>query len=224
LRPQRDDLTQAQLRAVGARIRQLRRARGYVSQEQFALTAQLSRAYYNEVETGNRNVGITNLIRLATTLRTEVGNLFPPIASLTENEVQAKEFLTEGTPLVPPGWKPFTLADIAELTNDEVEGEEAEGAEVGASREKMSRTGRLISTGAAAALLGINQRTVERWTERGALPVADFVDDRVAVFLRDDIVRLAGVLSAQRERAKAVKAQKKALQASQDQPTVTEDE
>jgi transcriptional regulator with XRE-family HTH domain len=234
--PERDERTRAQLRKVGARIRQLRRIRGYASQEQFALAAGFGRAYYNEIETGNRNVGITNLIRLATTLRTEVGNLFPPLANLTEGEVLAEEFVTEGTQPGSPDWKPFSFAGIAGLTHDEVEGGEAARASegngeierreevVGTKREKVSKKGQLISTGAAARLLGITQRTLERWTEKGALPVVDFVDDRVAVFLKDDIVRLASVLSAQRERANAVAAQKKALQADQDNPTVTIDE
>ncbi len=71
----------AQLVALGRKIRVLRKASGY-SQEGFAAEAGLDRAYYGGVERGERNVATLNLIRIADTLDVEVGDLFPPLRSL----------------------------------------------------------------------------------------------------------------------------------------------
>lgn len=67
--------------ALGNQIRQLRQSQGY-SQEDFAATVGLDRAYYGGVERGERNIAALNLIRIARTLRVEVGELFPPIRKL----------------------------------------------------------------------------------------------------------------------------------------------
>lgn len=67
--------------AIGAHIRALRIARGF-SQEGFAAAAGLDRAYYGGVERGERNVSIRNLVRIATTMDVEVGELFPPIQEI----------------------------------------------------------------------------------------------------------------------------------------------
>ena len=72
-----------QLVAVGQRIRQVRRSRG-LTQEALALTAGLDRSYYGGVERGERNVAAINLIRIATILGVEVGDLFPPVQDLAE--------------------------------------------------------------------------------------------------------------------------------------------
>ena len=66
----------AQLVALGKRIRELRTDRGS-TQEGFAAEPGLGRVYYGGVERGERNVAALNLIRIATTLRVEVGELFP---------------------------------------------------------------------------------------------------------------------------------------------------
>ncbi len=71
-----------QLRALGERIRAVRKAHGF-SQEGFALTVGLDRAYYGAVERGQRNVSALNLIKIAATLEVEVGDLFPPIRELS---------------------------------------------------------------------------------------------------------------------------------------------
>lgn len=70
-----------QLVAVGERVRRLRESRGY-SQEDFAAKSGLDRAYYGGVERGERNVSARNLIRIASTLGVEVGELFPPVGDL----------------------------------------------------------------------------------------------------------------------------------------------
>ncbi|RFA24711.1 transcriptional regulator [Alkalilimnicola ehrlichii] len=62
-------------------MRALRKARGF-SQEAFAAAAGLDRAYYGGVERGERNVAALNLIRIASCLSVEVGELFPPLANL----------------------------------------------------------------------------------------------------------------------------------------------
>lgn len=70
-----------QLQALGLKIRQIREAKGF-SQEDFAAEAGLDRAYYGGVERGERNVAAMNLIQIASALKVEVGELFPPIKSL----------------------------------------------------------------------------------------------------------------------------------------------
>ena len=74
---QKDEL----LGAVGRRIRELRRAKGF-SQEDFAAAAGLDRSYYGGVERGERNFSVRHVVRIAATLGVEVGDLFPPIEEL----------------------------------------------------------------------------------------------------------------------------------------------
>ena len=74
----------AHLVALGCRIRELRKERGH-SQEAFALKVGLDRAYYGGIERGERNVAALNLIQIALTLGVEVGELFPPLRSLSES-------------------------------------------------------------------------------------------------------------------------------------------
>ena len=64
------------LALLGKRIRRLREEKG-VSQEEFAALAELDRAYYGGIERGERNVGLVNVIKLATTLGVPVAELFP---------------------------------------------------------------------------------------------------------------------------------------------------
>lgn len=68
---------EAQLAALGAQIRELRRAKGY-AQEEFANEVGLDRSYYGGIERGERNVAALNLIRIARALGVDVGELFPP--------------------------------------------------------------------------------------------------------------------------------------------------
>jgi transcriptional regulator with XRE-family HTH domain len=67
---------------VGQRIRELRKAKGF-SQEDFAYEVGLDRTYMGSVERGERNIAAINLIRIAKTLKVEVGELFPAIRSLS---------------------------------------------------------------------------------------------------------------------------------------------
>ncbi len=69
--------------ALGNQIRALRKARGY-SQEDFAVRVGLDRSYYGGVERGERNISALNLVSVAIALDAEVGELFPPIATLKE--------------------------------------------------------------------------------------------------------------------------------------------
>jgi len=57
----------AYLSALGRRLRDLRRARGY-SQEQLALKAGIDRTYVSSVERGKRNVAALNLRKMAKAL------------------------------------------------------------------------------------------------------------------------------------------------------------
>ncbi len=64
--------------ALGQTIRAVRREKGF-SQENFAYSAGLDRAYYGAIERGERNVSALNLMRIAAALGVEVGDLFPKV-------------------------------------------------------------------------------------------------------------------------------------------------
>ena len=67
--------------AIGEIIRSYRLETG-LSQEAFAVQVGIDRSYYGSVERGERNIAVLNLIRIASTLNREVGDLFPPIDKL----------------------------------------------------------------------------------------------------------------------------------------------
>ena len=69
---------------LGKRIRELRKEKGF-SQENFAYEVGLDRTYMGSVERGERNIAALNLIRIAKTLKVEVGMLFPPSRNLEVN-------------------------------------------------------------------------------------------------------------------------------------------
>lgn len=70
-----------QLLLIGQRLRALREARG-MSQEVFALEAGIARSYYGGIERGQRNLAALNLVRIASTLGVEMGELFPSMKEL----------------------------------------------------------------------------------------------------------------------------------------------
>ena len=74
----------AALQRLGAHIRKLREELGY-SQEDFAAEAGFDRTYYGGIERGERNLSAINLIKLAQTMKTEVGELFPPIKAFSKD-------------------------------------------------------------------------------------------------------------------------------------------
>ncbi len=67
---------------LGAKIRELRKSKGF-SQEGFADEVGLDRTYMGGIERGERNIATLNLIRIALALNIEVGELFPPIQTLS---------------------------------------------------------------------------------------------------------------------------------------------
>jgi transcriptional regulator with XRE-family HTH domain len=67
---------------IGERIRELRKEKGF-SQESFAYEVGLDRTYMGSIERGERNIAAINLIRIAKTLKVEVGALFPAAKSLS---------------------------------------------------------------------------------------------------------------------------------------------
>lgn len=66
---------------LGKKIRELRKEKGF-SQESFAYEVGLDRTYMGSVERGERNIAALNLIRIARTLKVDVGALFPSIRVL----------------------------------------------------------------------------------------------------------------------------------------------
>lgn len=63
---------------IGSRIRAIREARD-ISQEQMAMDASWDRAYYGRIERGEVNVAALNLLKIAETSETEVGEFFPKV-------------------------------------------------------------------------------------------------------------------------------------------------
>lgn len=66
---------------LGSRIRELRIKKGF-SQEDFAAEVGLDRTYMGGVERGERNLAALNLIRIAKSLKIEIGELFPSVKGL----------------------------------------------------------------------------------------------------------------------------------------------
>lgn len=66
----------ADLKQFGQRIRELRLA-AEMSQEELADRAGLHRTYIGGIERGERNIGLLNVFRLATTFSLPVADLFP---------------------------------------------------------------------------------------------------------------------------------------------------
>ncbi len=61
--------------AFGDAIRAIRNEQG-ISQEAFALKCGLDRSYYGAVERGERNVSLTNIVRIADALQTRAASIF----------------------------------------------------------------------------------------------------------------------------------------------------
>jgi transcriptional regulator with XRE-family HTH domain len=62
-------------KSFGARVRQLRKARG-LSQEALAFDCGLDRSYLGSIERGERNLAIVNVHRIADALKVKPGELF----------------------------------------------------------------------------------------------------------------------------------------------------
>lgn len=60
---------------LGQRIRMLRNELG-ISQEKFALSIEMDRTYYASVESGNRNISINNIEKIAKGLGITLEELF----------------------------------------------------------------------------------------------------------------------------------------------------
>jgi transcriptional regulator with XRE-family HTH domain len=69
------------LKMLGQKIRQKREELN-LTQDQMAHNAGFARSYYSGVERGVRNISAVNLIRLATAMNVEVGELFPTLKKL----------------------------------------------------------------------------------------------------------------------------------------------
>ena len=62
------------LRKFGKRVRELRLERG-LSQEEFALEANIARSYMGDIERGQRNVSLINMARIAGALQVSLSEL-----------------------------------------------------------------------------------------------------------------------------------------------------
>lgn len=67
-------LEDALLKLFGQHIKKLRLERG-LSQEQFALDAELDRTYVSGIERGKRNVSLINISKLARALKVPMSHL-----------------------------------------------------------------------------------------------------------------------------------------------------
>ena len=66
------------MRRVGDNIRQARKRKG-ISQEEFAGIAGFSRSYYTEIETGQRNISLLNLIKILEALDVDSNTIIGPV-------------------------------------------------------------------------------------------------------------------------------------------------
>jgi len=75
---QRSKQDREYLRRVGDNIRQARKRKG-ISQEEFAGIAGFSRSYYTEIETGQRNISLLNLIKILEALDVDSNTIIGPV-------------------------------------------------------------------------------------------------------------------------------------------------
>jgi transcriptional regulator with XRE-family HTH domain len=75
------------LKAVGGRIRSLREAKG-VSQEAFAKTVGMDRAYIGRVERGEQNISIITAARLTGALGVDLATLFEGAPKIDRQSVE----------------------------------------------------------------------------------------------------------------------------------------
>lgn len=76
---------------LGMRVRQLREQRGW-SQDVLAELANLNRSYIGAVERAEHNIGVNNLVRIATALDVAIGDLFEgPVTKTAEKPMTASE-------------------------------------------------------------------------------------------------------------------------------------
>ena len=61
---------------LGKRIRELRTSKINLSQEKFAHKIEMDRTYFASVETGKRNISITNIKKIADGLGVPLSELF----------------------------------------------------------------------------------------------------------------------------------------------------
>lgn len=73
-----DTINKNILLLIGARIRQVRKARG-ISQEELAFRVGLHRTYIGSCERGERNMTILNLFLICRALEVTVSEFFVPI-------------------------------------------------------------------------------------------------------------------------------------------------
>jgi transcriptional regulator with XRE-family HTH domain len=116
-----ENRTHPLLRAIGGRIRSLRRDRG-ISQESLAGLADIDRSYMSSVERGLRNVSVLNVARIADALAVPIWELFRPHAAESgiaqpappAGEIEMDEFaVPHGPASAAPGgadWEPRYLS------------------------------------------------------------------------------------------------------------------
>lgn len=72
------------LKLVGARIREVRKERGY-SQDHLASRIPLDRSHIGLIENGKISATLTTIVKLAIALECEVGDLFPYVEDMVEH-------------------------------------------------------------------------------------------------------------------------------------------
>ena len=78
---EKNTATSPELRALGAKVRRLRKALG-ISQEELAWRSKLHRTYLSDVERGARNLSTLSLVAIARGLQTTVSELARDIESI----------------------------------------------------------------------------------------------------------------------------------------------
>ncbi|HPO14267.1 MAG TPA: helix-turn-helix transcriptional regulator [Candidatus Hydrogenedentes bacterium] len=78
------------LKRFGRAVREHRHKLG-ISQEKLAEYADLHRTYVADVERGNRNIGLVNIVRLAAALKVTPGQLINPCSDFESNDVGPKK-------------------------------------------------------------------------------------------------------------------------------------
>lgn len=72
-------------RAFGLAVKQIRNTQN-ISQEKFALQIGMDRTYYASVESGNRNISIQNIKKIADGFEISTSDLFRVVDSIFESD------------------------------------------------------------------------------------------------------------------------------------------
>jgi transcriptional regulator with XRE-family HTH domain len=195
---------------IGARVHQSRKQVG-LSQERLAEKAKLSTGYIGGLERGERNLSTSSLARVAVALQLEIGSLFPTLSELTSmfadepeeargaESLSKRDYTTKTVGEHSTRSKRGTLRD-GDVSTRRTQSERGRKAKVTDTADSANSEDRLLTTGAAAVVLGVSGRTLERRAENGDIPSVRVQDKAGKVYAMFRATDMAGIERALRKK------------------------